>query len=160
MAREWYAKFSPAWAEHHAKKTLRFLERDAFPRVGTKPMVEITALQLLAMLRRIESRGTLEAAHRVHQTIGRVFRYAIATGRAERDPAADLRGALPPVKQAHHASITNPKRIRELLRAIADCDGSTNSSPAARPVGVPDLRRTAYAAASEEGASCRNGNEG
>lgn len=124
VAREWFGKFSHAWTPHHAKKTLRFLERDAFPIIGRKPMVEITAPQLLAMLRRIESRGTLETAHRVHQTCSRVFRYGVATGRAERDPAADLRGALPPVKETHHASITDPKRIGELLRAIHGYDGS------------------------------------
>lgn len=124
VAREWFGKFSPGWTPHHAKKTLRFLERDAFPIIGRKPMNEITAPQLLAMLRRIESRGTLETAHRVHQTCSRVFRYGVATGRAERDPAADLRGALPPVKETHHASITDPKKIGDLLRAIHGYDGS------------------------------------
>lgn len=85
---------------------------------------EITAPELLAVLRKIETRGTLETAHRVHQTCSRVFRYGVATGRGERDPAADLRGALPPVKETHHASITDPKRIGDLLRAIDGYDGS------------------------------------
>jgi hypothetical protein len=74
--------------------------------------------ELLAVLRRIESRGALETAHRALQNCGQVFRYAVATGRAERDPTGDLRGALPPPKEKHHASITEPKRIAELLRAI------------------------------------------
>lgn len=124
VAREWYGKNSPGWTPKHADKTLRFLERDAFPYIGSRPLNEITAPQLLAVLRRIEARGLIETAHRVHQLAGRVFRYGIATGRAERDPAADLRGALPPVKETHHASITDPKRIGELLRAIDGYGGS------------------------------------
>ena len=82
------------------------------------------APELLAVLRRIEARGALELAHRAHQNCGRVFRYAIATGRAERDPAADLRGALPPAKENHHAAITDPKDIGALLRAIDGYRGS------------------------------------
>ena len=87
-------------------------------------MPEITAPELLAVLRRIEARGAIETAHRAHQNCGRVFRYAIATGRAERDPAADLRGALPPVKEKHHAAITDPKAMGALLRAIDGYQGS------------------------------------
>ena len=76
------------------------------------------------MLRRIESRGAAETAHRALQNCGQVLRYAIATGRAERDPTRDLRGALPPApKEKHHASITDPKRIAELLRAIDGYQG-------------------------------------
>ena len=82
------------------------------------PSREIKAPELLAVLRRIESRGALETAHRAMQNCGQVFRYAVATGRAERDPTGDLRGALPPPKEKHHASIIDPKRIAELLRAI------------------------------------------
>ena len=73
---------------------------------------------MLAVLHRIEGRGALETAHRALQNCGQVFRYAVATGRAERDPTRDLKGALPPPKEKHHASITDPKRIAELLRAI------------------------------------------
>lgn len=113
-----------AWSAHHAAKTFRFLERDVFPVLGARPIGEITAPELLATLRKVEARGTLETAHRVHQTCSRVFRYAVATGRAERDPAADLRGAIPPQKQVHRASISDPVRIGELLRAIDGYDGS------------------------------------
>lgn len=124
VAREWYGKFSAAWTAHHAAKTLRFLERDVFPILGVRPIGEITAPELLAMLRKVEARGTLETAHRVHQTCGRVFRYGVATGRCARDPAADLRGAIPPQQQVHRASITDPVRIGDLLRAIDGYDGS------------------------------------
>ena len=69
-------------------------------------------------MRRIESRGALETAHRALACCGQVFRYAIATGRAQRDPSADLRGALPPTSTKHFPTITDPLKIGELLRAI------------------------------------------
>lgn len=124
VAREWFTKFSPTWVPTHAGRVLRRLERDIFPRIGSRPAGEITAPQLLAVLRRIEHRGAVETAHRALQNCGQIFRYAIATGRAERDPSADLRGALPPVKQRHHASIIAPAAIGELLRAIGGYEGS------------------------------------
>ena len=86
-------------------------------------MLEIKAPELLVVLRRIENRGALESAHRAMQNCGQVFRYAVATGRAERDPTGDLRGALPPPKEKHHASILEPKRIAELLRAMDSYQG-------------------------------------
>ena len=85
---------------------------------------EITAHILLTTLRRIESRGALETAHRAHQNCSQIFRYAVATGRAERDPSVDLRGALPPAKEKHHASITNPAEIGELMRSLEGYQGS------------------------------------
>ncbi|MEW5864176.1 MAG: integrase arm-type DNA-binding domain-containing protein [Pseudomonadota bacterium] len=118
IAREWHAKFSPGWVASHGDRILRRLERDVFPWIGKRPIAEIKAPELLAVLRRIESRGALETAHRALQNCGQIFRYAVATGRAERDPTRDLRGALPAPKEKHHASITDPKRIGELLRAI------------------------------------------
>lgn len=123
IAREWYAKNSPNWAENHGKRILQRLERDLFPWIGGRPIAEITAPELLAALRRIEARGAVETAHRAHQNCGQVFRYAIATGRAERDPSPDLKGALPPMKQTHLAAITDPKAIGALLRAIDDYQG-------------------------------------
>ena len=124
IAREWFAKFSPGWVASHGDKILRRLERDIFPWIGTKPIAAVTAPQLLAALRRVEERGALETAHRAHQNCGQIFRYAVATGRAERDPSADLRGALPPVKETHHASITDPTRIGQLLRAMDGYEGT------------------------------------
>jgi hypothetical protein len=124
VAREWLAKHAPRWAPGHASKIIGRFERDIFPWLGARPVREITAPELLAVLRRIEARGAIETAHRAHQNCGRVFRYAIATGRAERDPAADLRGALPPVNEKHHAAITAPKAIGELLRAIDGYQGN------------------------------------
>lgn len=124
IAREWHAKYSPNWTNDHADRILRRFEADVFPWIGGRPIAEVNAPELLTVLRRVESRGALETAHRAHQNCGKVFRYAVATGRAERDPSGDLRGALPPVKSRHHASITDPKGVGELLRAIRGYGGS------------------------------------
>ncbi len=115
---EWFAKFSPGWSESHRVRVKRLLERDIYPWLGKLPITEVTAPALLATVRRIEARGALETAHRALQNCGQVFRYAIATGRADRDVAADLRGALPPPKENHFAAVTEPSAIRELLQAI------------------------------------------
>ncbi|PIU53522.1 MAG: integrase [Deltaproteobacteria bacterium CG07_land_8_20_14_0_80_60_11] len=123
IAREWYAKFSLSWATSHAKTTIRRLELFIFPWLGARPIKTITAPELLAALRRIEAKGALETAHRVKQVCGQVFRYAIATGRAERDPSGDLRGAIPPASGKHMATITDPKEIAGLLRSIDDYRG-------------------------------------
>jgi integrase len=125
VAREWFTKHSPRWAPSHAEKIIRRLEKDLFPWIGTRPIAEVTAPELLAVLRRIEDRGALDTAHRAHQDCGRIFRYGVATGCAERDTAADLRGALPPAKGHHFATITDPKAIGDLLRAMDGYEGST-----------------------------------
>jgi integrase len=110
--------------ELHASRIMLRMENDIFPWLGTRPIAEITAKELLATVNRIVDRGAAESAHRVLQNCGQVFRYAIATGRAERNPAADLKGALPAVKQKHLAAITDPNAIGALLRAIDDYRGS------------------------------------
>jgi integrase len=125
VAREWYLRFSPNWSASHSKTVIRRLEADIFPWLKHKSVGEITALELLAVLRKVEERGALETAHRELQICGQVFRYAIATGRAERDISADLRGALPPVpKNNHHAAVTEPNRLGELLRIMDGYQGS------------------------------------
>ena len=124
IAREWYAKHAPGWAVSHADKIIRRLERDVFPWMGGRPIAELAATEILATMRRIESRGVRETAHRALQSCGQVFRYAVATGRAERDPTGDLKGALPPVKGKHFAAITEPAAVGELLRAIDGFKGS------------------------------------
>lgn len=125
VSREWHGKFSPGWAASHSGKILGRLENDLFPWIGSRPVAEIKAPELLRCLRRIENRGALETAHRVLQNAGQVFRYAIATGRADRDPSADLRGALAPWKPQHYPAPTDPKAVGELLRAI---DGYTGGN--------------------------------
>lgn len=128
VAREWYGKYSPNWAEHHGDRILRRFERDIFPWIGGRPIAEVKAPELLAVVRRIESRGALETAHRALANCGQVFRYAIATGRAERDIAPDLRGALPPVKPDNFAAVTDPAKVAVLLRTL---DGYQGTLPVA-----------------------------
>jgi len=132
IAREWWAKFQPTWTEEHGGQILRRLELNVFPWIGSRPIKDITAPEILTLARRIESRGALEMAHRTIQGCGQVFRYGIATGRCERNPAADLRGALPPVKEKHHPSITDPKAIAPLLRSMDSYEGSPITACALR----------------------------
>lgn len=124
VAREWFANQSPIWVTTHADKIIRRLERDIFPWLGSSPIASITAQQLLIAARRIEERGVKETARRALLNCSQVFRYAIATGRAERDPVPDLKGALQPAKTTHFATMTDPKAISELLRAIDEYHGS------------------------------------
>lgn len=124
VGREWFEKFSRAWVAEHAATVIRRLEHDVFPWLGARPIGEITAPELLAVLRRIEARGAIEVAHRVKQIVGQVFRYAVATGRAQRDPTGDLRGALPPTVEKHHAALTKPADVAGLMRAIDGYQGS------------------------------------
>jgi integrase len=124
VAREWHATVHVAKVSAgHAARTLIRLKQDVFPWLGGQTISEIKAPQLLQTMRRIESRGAIETAHRALQACGQVFRCAIATGRAERDPTPDLRGALKPVLVQHMAAITDPQRVGELLRAIGDYKG-------------------------------------
>jgi integrase len=132
VAREWYAMNVPTWATSHAEKIIARLEHDVFPWLGDKPIAEITAPQVLTVVRRIDGRGTLDTAHRALANCGQVFRYAIQTGRAERDPTPDLRGALPPLRHEHFASITDPATVGELLRAIDGFKGSFQVQAALR----------------------------
>lgn len=123
VGREWFDKFVSPKSETHASRVRNRLEKDIYPYLGARPTGEITAPELLMVLRRIEDRGAVNTAHRVRQICGQIFRYAVATGRAERDPSADLRGAIPPAAKTHFSSITDPKQIGELLRAIDGYSG-------------------------------------
>lgn len=124
VAREWWQKNNTTWAPSHADKIIARLQNDVFPWIGGNPIAKISAPQLLAVFRRIEERGTLDTAHRAKGNCSQVFRYAIATGRAERDPCPDLRGALPTPTETHFASITEPLAVGELLRAIDGFKGT------------------------------------
>lgn len=124
VAREWFAKQTPTWAEGHSSKIIHRLEMDVFPYLGKRAICSITAPELLTVLRGVENRGAVDTAHRAHQNCGQIFRYGIATGRCERNPAADLRGALAPVKDKHLPAITDPKAVAGLLRAIDGYAGS------------------------------------
>lgn len=117
VAREWHAKFTADQSESHAKRNLRRLEVHVFPYIGGRPISLIEPPETLELLQRIEKKGTIETAHRVRSLIGQVMRYAIATGRAQRDVSADLRGAIRPASTKHHAAVTTADGIGELLRA-------------------------------------------
>ncbi|AKH67711.1 Integrase [Spongiibacter sp. IMCC21906] len=124
VALEWFAKQKPTWAESHWSKVDRMMERDLFPYLGTRPLNEITPPELLAVLRKIESRGALESAKRTKQIAGQIFRYGVATGRCERDPAQDLNGALATPVKKHFAAITEPKAVGALLNALEGYQGT------------------------------------
>jgi integrase len=118
IAREWLATQQRIWAEITYGRIESLFDRDILPYLGPKAIDEITAPDVLAMARRIESRGALDTAHRAINKCGQVFRYAVATGRSLRDPTGDLRGALPPVQGSHRAAITDPQRVGEMLRVL------------------------------------------
>jgi len=118
VAREFHAIKSNAWSESYAEKWLRNMVKDLFPHVGRMQLPTITAPLLLSVLRKVEKRGARETAHTLRQTAGQVFRYGIQTGRCERNPVADLQGALEPIVVKHMAAVLEPIRAAELLRAI------------------------------------------
>ena len=118
VTREWHENQKPTWTEAYAKDVLERVDRNVFRYLGNRPIGEITPPELLAVLRKIEGRGAVEQAHRVRSICSLVFRYAIATGKAERDTAADLRGALKTRLIIPRAAITDPNEIGGLLRAI------------------------------------------
>jgi len=124
VAREWYERNMADKSESHQKRTLGMIERDLLPSLGSKPIADIKAPELLATLRKIEERGAIESARRTLHIFGQVTRYAIATGRIEVDISQFLRGSLRTVNTGHFSAITNPKELGGLLRAI---DGYTGS---------------------------------
>ena len=121
LAREWYDIQKTRWVPRHAAYVLKRLQADVFPEIGAHPIKEISPPQLLAALRKIEQRGAYEIAHRALQVCGQVFRYAIVTGRDERDISADLKGALKPIKHGHFAAI-DAKALPAFLEALSRND--------------------------------------
>lgn len=101
-----------------AARERRLLDKDLSPYIGARPVAEVTAPELLSALRRIEARGAVETAHRARTLSSQVFRYAIATGRADRNPASDLAGALEQPEKSHFPSITEPAEVAPMLRAL------------------------------------------
>lgn len=133
VACEWFDRHLTRKAASHRDKVVRRLERDVFPFLGRRPIVELKAPDILAVARRVENRGALDTAHRVVQNIGEVIRYAIATGRAETDPTGALRGALPPVKHTHYAAPTDdPAAVGAILRMFDALTGQPQVMAAVR----------------------------
>jgi integrase len=133
VAREWFAQHLASKAPSHRDKVTRRLERDVFPFLGRRPIVEVKAPDILAVARKVEARGALDTAHRVIQNCGEVIRYAVATGRAEADPTSALRGALPPVRHTHYAAPTDdPAAVGGILRMFEALTGQPQVIAAVR----------------------------
>ncbi len=124
LAKEWFATRMKDMSETHKARTLSILNSYLLPYVGGKAVKEITAPMLLEVLRKIEAKGIVETARRAKQVASQVFRYAVITGRAQHDPAADLKGALQVPKKKHFAAITEPKKVGLLMVAIESYHGS------------------------------------
>ena len=124
IAREWHSKYSSTWSESHCKRILRSIEKDLFPWLGSRPISDLTAVEILKCLRKIENRGAIETAHRALQKCSQIFRYAVATGRVDRDITIDLKGAIAPVRSNHLPAITDPEKAGELLKTIDSYQGS------------------------------------
>jgi integrase len=123
IAREWCEGRKHKWVTRYGEAMLTRLENHVFPKLGARPIADITAPELLAVLRIVEDSGALDLAQRLLQASGQIFRYAIATGRAERNPAADLRGALKPPVRKHQAHL-KADELPEYLRKLEAYDGS------------------------------------
>ena len=124
IADEFVGKKMQRMSKVHINRTTRAINRDLKPFIGSRPISEITAPELLSILRKVEERGAVETAHRIKQVAGQIFRYAIATGRAERDISTDLKGALGSPEKKHFAAIVDPKEVSKLLIAIDNYKGT------------------------------------
>lgn len=138
IAREWLAKRD--WVPKYRIKVEAWFANDVYPWVGSRPAAELEATDFLSVARRVEARGAIESAHRIMQNCSQVMRYAIATGRAKRDPVADLRGALTPSPENHYAAVTEPVELAPLLRAMYGYSGTLTVRMALRLAPMLFLR--------------------
>ena len=132
IAREWIATKMQTKSDGYKKNVLRRFELYLFPWLGKRVISEITAPELLSVIRRIENQNKIETAYRTLQAVGQVFRYAVQTGRVLRDITTDLKGALTPSATKHMASFTEPKDVAELMRAIDGFTGTLTVQTALR----------------------------
>lgn len=148
VARAWFEHWSGPKSQRHATYVLRRLEADVFPVIGRKPIADITAPQLLAMAKKIESRGALDIAKRALQTCGQVFRYAVAHGVIERNPATDVKpgDSLKPRKKQNYARL-DARDLPELLRRIEAYDGSPFTRLAMKLMALTFVRTSELIAA-------------
>jgi integrase len=121
---EWHKKNLHIWTEKHASQIFQRMNTYVLPWLGKRPVQEITGPELLMAMRRIEKRGYLELAHRTLQICNKVFLYAVASGFAERNPAMDIQGALPPPKKRNWPAPKDPKQVAALLKSIDEYRGS------------------------------------
>jgi integrase len=126
VARGWMDERKTTVEPAQHDKTLARMENDVFPWLGKRPIAEIDAPEILVVLKRVDGRGARFTAHRIRSEISRVFRYGIKEGHCKADPARDLVDAIPPAQTTHFASITEPEKVGEMLRAF---DGFTGTFP-------------------------------
>jgi len=124
VANEWMAKKSAQWVKTTIKNTQAKLDNHILPWIGSRPIADIEAPDILALIQRVEKRGTIETAHRLKMLCSRIFRYGIATGKVKYDPTIGLHDALIPLNVKHRATITEPKAVGALLRAMHAYEGT------------------------------------
>jgi len=132
IALEWFDRFKHSFSPGYRKSVLQRLEKDIFPWLGHRPIKELKPPEILTCIRRIESRGAPETARRQMQKVGQIMRFAVATGRAERDPTRDLQGAVPPPEKKHFAAITDVRQVGALLNALDGYQGQHTTRCALR----------------------------
>ena len=130
LALEWFAQRQAPWSDSHRDRVNRMLHKDLFPQIGRRPIGEIPSPELLSCLRKIEKRGVLETARRAKQVAGQVFRYAVASSKADRDPSVNLKDALATPIKSHLAAITDPKEVGRLLLTLDDYQGTPEGATA------------------------------
>lgn len=124
VAKEWFSKNEPIWSISHKRTVKSRLERDVYPIIGNRPIAVITRGEVIALLRKVEARGVIETADRIKMYCGQVFRYALNLEIIKFNPVSDMRDVISKREQGHHAAITDPKRVGELLRSIDEYSGS------------------------------------
>ncbi len=140
VARAWLANIEADWSSQHHADSLKRFEVHVFPKIGHRPIRDVTAPELLAVLRAIEARGTIESAHKVLRACGQVFRFAIASGRCDRNPAADLRGALKARPKPKPMAALSAGDLPDLLRRIETYDGDLQTRLALRLLALTFVR--------------------
>jgi integrase len=140
VAREWLETVKARWVPVYHADTLKRFKAFVFPAIGRDPIASVTAPGLLALLRKIEARGTLVTAHKVLHACGQVFRYGLATGRCERNPAVDLRGALKALPRPKHMAALSASDLPVFLQKIEDYDGEVQTKLALRLLALTFVR--------------------
>ncbi|MFG1306004.1 integrase arm-type DNA-binding domain-containing protein [Xanthobacter autotrophicus] len=147
VAQEWFAAKLPGWVPSYSDRLLSRLEADIYPTLGHRPIADIEPPELLEVIRKVEARGAIELAKREMQVVGQIFRFAIATGRAKRDPTQDLRGALKsPGRQKHHRALPR-EDLPDFLKALDAYDGEPMTKLALKLMVLTFVRTTELRAA-------------
>lgn len=139
LAMEWHSHKSTSWSEGYAEHLLMYLKKDIFPFIGQKAITDISQVEMLNVLRKMEQRGVLDKLKKTRQACRQIFTYAIITGRAEHNPVSDLAGALKPPKQQHYPHLS-ADQIPDFLRALSEYSGSTITRNATRLLMLTGLR--------------------